>query len=106
MQVDGVSPDSPDYRGLSVVMVLLCTSFGAVWIGCMTVGVLATMRRKRKAKAEAAKAKAEAAARVEAPSMPPGVGRNCCALQHLFHLLMQAFSVLPSVFASCCVELY
>ena len=49
-KVNGVSQASPAFHGLSVMMVLLCISFGLSWVVCMTAGVAATIRRKRAVK--------------------------------------------------------
>ena len=49
-KVNGVSQASPAFHGLSVMMVLLCISFGLSWVVCMTAGVAATIRRKHAVK--------------------------------------------------------
>ena len=49
-KVQGVSQASGVYAGLAALMLLLCLSFGVVWLGCMVTGVVKSLQRRRMAK--------------------------------------------------------
>ena len=50
--MDGVSLESPEYRSLSYVLLLLCLLFGVTWLFFMGYGVVETLRKKRLARQE------------------------------------------------------
>ncbi len=50
-KVEGVTETSPSYRALTIIMLLLCLSFGVLWVAALGHGVMLTVRRKRQQKA-------------------------------------------------------
>ena len=63
-KVKGVNTDAASFKALSAIMLLLCLSFGIVWLVAMTIGVRATLARKRLAK--------QARRFTSRPGLPPG----------------------------------